>query len=139
MDKSNINKALLEQRQEFKSTPAHVFVTKRLYKPHPSVRREQELMNRTWGSPSMTIKETKTQANMEETNAFLSTAYTRNGFNFTQKDTIERKQLISLEDVPRSNFLDINSSHAKTRTGMSFATVRHNTFYDSFTFTANSC
>jgi hypothetical protein len=73
LDKTKINKALLDQQQEFENTPAHHFITKRLYQPHPSVKRENPWMASTF-SPSNTLKDIKTRPNFNETNAFMSTA-----------------------------------------------------------------
>ena len=80
-------------------------------------------------SPSSTVKDIKTRSNLNETNAFLSTAQTLGGFNLTQKDIKQRLQLDSQGDVPRRNFLDITSGYAKTRTGKSFGSLQQNTFY----------
>ena len=44
MDKSSINKQLLDQRNEFVNSPAYLSVTQRLYQKHPAVRREEEMM-----------------------------------------------------------------------------------------------
>lgn len=89
------------------NSPAYLSVTQRLYQKHPAVRREEELMclsGSTYPASSQMQQE-------------LPALSSRNGFLMTINHQKNRSLFSKKVDIPRKNFLDIESpSHKMNNT-----------------------
>jgi len=119
LDKSKINDDLLSQLKEFENTPAYVSVTKRLFKLHPSARRDFEMSNE-----SSINKKRETRASLMDTD-IKSNRLTLDGFALKGDHNRNRSTTVTYGDVARPALLDIDfDTTVKTKMNL-FQTMRN--------------